>query len=133
MTTPYCVIRQVNLVHKSQHRRRGERRGERWSAGQAYDIVLLDLEMPILDGFRHPRAIRANPGQGLAVIFQTGREDVEAIDRAFASARLLRDHQHAEWRLLTYQILMSSRFRAERMSADGSARDRAGVRSSGAF
>jgi CheY-like chemotaxis protein len=89
-----------------------------------YDIVLLDLEMPVLDGFDTLAAIRANPRtRDLAVIVQTGREDVEAIDRAFRLGATSFVTKPLNWRLLAYQMLYVLRAsRAERNSAAGSDR-----------
>lgn len=81
-----------------------------------YDVVLLDLEMPVLDGFGTLARIRADPRTSdLAVIVQTGREDVEAIDRAFRLGATSFVTKPLNWRLLTYQILYVLRAsRAER-------------------
>lgn len=74
--------------------------------GVDYDIVLLDLEMPVLDGFETLARIRANPRtRDLAVIVQTGREDVEAIDRAFRLGATSFVTKPLNWRLFSYQIL----------------------------
>jgi CheY-like chemotaxis protein len=90
---------------------------ERLSEG--YDIVLLDLEMPVLDGFDTLAAIRADPRtKDLAVIVQTGREDVEAIDRAFRLGATSFVTKPLNWRLLSYQMLYVLRAsRAERKTA----------------
>lgn len=70
-----------------------------------YDVVLLDLEMPVLDGFETLARMRANPRtRDLACIVQTGREDVEAIDKAFRLGATSFVTKPLNWRLLTYQI-----------------------------
>ncbi len=81
-----------------------------------YDVVLLDLEMPVLNGFDTLAALRADPrNRDLAVIVQTGREDVEAIDRAFRLGATSFVTKPLNWRLLAYQILYVLRAsRAER-------------------
>ena len=81
-----------------------------------YDIVLLDLEMPVLNGFDTLARIRAEPRtRNIAVIVQTGREDVEAIDKAFRLGATSFVTKPLNWRLLTYQILYVLRAsRAER-------------------
>jgi DNA-binding response OmpR family regulator len=69
------------------------------------DIVLLDLEMPNLDGFGVLEALRADPRwQGLPVIVVTGREDVEAVDRAFAAGATSFVVKPLNWRLLSHQV-----------------------------
>ncbi len=72
---------------------------------QRYDVVLLDLEMPGTDGFAVLAAMRDDPAlRDVAVIVQTGREDVEAIDRCFHLGATSFVMKPLNWRLLTYQI-----------------------------
>src|ERR1700681_644344 len=47
----------------------------------AYDIVLLDIEMPRLDGFSLLEEIRSNQAlRDLPVIMMTGHDDIASID-----------------------------------------------------
>jgi len=72
---------------------------------QPYDVVLLDLEMPGTDGFAVLACMREDPAlRDVAVIVQTGREDVEAIDRCFHLGATSFVMKPLNWRLLTYQI-----------------------------
>lgn len=74
-------------------------------ARRHYDVLLLDLEMPGLDGFEVLARVRADPAlKDLAVIVQTGREDVEAIDRCFHLGATSFVVKPLNWRLLAYQI-----------------------------
>jgi len=85
---------------------------------QAYDIVLLDLEMPGMDGFAALSQIRADPSLAhTAVIVQTGREDVEAIDRCFRLGATSFVMKPLNWRLLSYQVRYV--LRAERQARAG--------------
>ena len=85
-----------------------------------YDLVLLDLEMPGMDGFETLAQIRADPALAhTAVIVQTGREDVEAIDRCFRLGATSFVMKPLNWRLLSYQALYV--LRAERMARAGPA------------
>jgi len=69
------------------------------------DLVLLDLEMPRLDGFGVLEALRSDEAtKRLPVIVITGREDVVAIDRAFAMGASSFVVKPINWRLLNYQI-----------------------------
>ena len=71
----------------------------------APDIVLLDLEMPHMDGFEVLRQMRADPAwRDLPVIVITGREDVDAVDRAFQAGATSFVVKPLNWRLLSYQI-----------------------------
>jgi DNA-binding response OmpR family regulator len=89
-----------------------------------YNLLLVDLEMPRLDGFGLLERLRADPATAsLPVIVQTGREDVEAIDRAFHLGATSFVTKPLNWRLLTYQIrfvLRSSRAELRLCSATGS-------------
>jgi CheY-like chemotaxis protein len=74
-------------------------------AENAPDIMLLDLEMPGLDGFGVLEALRADPRyRDLPVIVVTGREDVEAVDRAFAAGATSFVVKPLNWRLLSHQL-----------------------------
>ena len=69
------------------------------------DLVLLDLEMPTMDGFQVLEALRASPAHhDLPVIVVTGREDVDAVDRAFAAGATSFVVKPMNWRLLSHQL-----------------------------
>lgn len=69
------------------------------------DIVLMDLEMPRLDGFETLGRLRADPAWAATpVIVVTGREDVAAIDRAFQAGATSFVCKPLNWRLISYQI-----------------------------
>jgi DNA-binding response OmpR family regulator len=72
---------------------------------RAPDIVLLDLEMPTMDGFQVLEALRASEThRDLPVIVVTGREDVDAVDRAFAAGATSFVVKPMNWRLLSHQL-----------------------------
>ena len=71
----------------------------------APDILLLDLEMPTIDGFEVLRQIRADPRRGrLPVIVVIGREDLDAVDRAYQAGATSFAVKPLNWRLLSHQI-----------------------------
>src|SRR5579863_4486303 len=82
----------------------------------APDLMLLDLEMPTIDGFEVLRRVRADPRlKYLPIIVVTGREDVEAVDQAFQAGATSFVVKPLNWRLLSRQIRYVHRAaRAER-------------------
>lgn len=72
---------------------------------ETFDLILLDLEMPKVDGFEFLQALRLTPRlQQTPVIVVTGREDVSAIDKAFIDGATSFVVKPINWRLLSYQI-----------------------------
>lgn len=98
---------QVNLESPSTHvdAAAGGEEALQKMARQRYDLVLLDLEMPGMDGFAVLERMRDDPVlRHVPVVVQTGREDVEAIDRCFHLGAASFVMKPLNWRLLTYQI-----------------------------
>jgi CheY-like chemotaxis protein len=86
-----------------------------------YDLLLVDLDMPRMDGFELLAHLRADPATAhLPVVVETGREDVEAIDRAFRAGATAFVTKPLNWRLLTYQL----RFTLRAARAEAVLRDR---------
>lgn len=72
---------------------------------QAFDLALIDLEMPGMGGFEMIRRIRASAGFGdMPVIVVTGREDIASIDAAFHAGATSFVTKPVNWRLLSYQV-----------------------------
>lgn len=69
------------------------------------DIALVDLEMPIMDGFELIAAVRAEPSlENLPIVVITGREDMEAIDRAYGTGATSFAIKPLNWRLVSHQL-----------------------------
>lgn len=52
-------------------------------ANEYYDLLLLDIDMPVMDGFETLRYIRNNPStKNLAVVFLTGDNTVDSVIKA---------------------------------------------------
>jgi DNA-binding response OmpR family regulator len=69
----------------------------------AYDIVLLDIEMPDVDGFALLAEIRASEKHP-QVIMLTGHDDITSIDRAYQMGANSFATKPVNWRQLSYQI-----------------------------
>jgi DNA-binding response OmpR family regulator len=86
-----------------------------------FDIALLDIEMPSLDGFSLLERIRAEPKLcHMPVIMLTGHEDIASIDRAFSLGANSFVTKPVNWRLLTYHVryvLRASRIQGELRAA----------------
>ncbi len=77
---------------------------------QRYDLLLVDLDMPRMDGFELLTHLRADPATAhLPVVVETGREDVDAIDRAFRAGATAFVTKPLNWRLLSYQLRFTLR------------------------
>jgi CheY-like chemotaxis protein len=75
-----------------------------------YDLLLVDLDMPRMDGFELLAHLRADPATAhLPVVVETGREDVDAIDRAFRAGATAFVTKPLNWRLLSYQLRFTLR------------------------
>jgi DNA-binding response OmpR family regulator len=54
-------------------------------ADKAFDLVLLDIEMPGLDGYLVCSELRRQYGDALPIVLITGHDDREAIETGFAA------------------------------------------------
>jgi len=70
---------------------------------EIFDIVLLDVEMPGLDGLAAAAEIRAMRGAGLPLVLVSGREDAPFIAECerLAARRLAKP---VDWRALAEQL-----------------------------
>jgi CheY-like chemotaxis protein len=86
-----------------------------------YDLLLVDLDMPRMDGFELLKILRSDPATAfLPIVVETGREDVDAIDRAFRAGATSFVTKPLNWRLLIYQL----RFTLRAARAEAALRDR---------
>ena len=74
-------------------------------AQAAYDVLLLDIEMPRLNGFSLLEEIRSDERlRHLPVIMLTGHDDIASIDRAYQLGADSFATKPVNWRQLSYQI-----------------------------
>lgn len=72
---------------------------------EPFDLVVVDLDMPVMNGFQMIRAIRSDPAlRHLPVVIVTGLEDMESIDRAYDEGATSFVTKPVNWRLLSYQL-----------------------------
>jgi diguanylate cyclase (GGDEF)-like protein/PAS domain S-box-containing protein len=74
-------------------------------AARAVDLVLLDVQMPGLDGFAVCEEIRALPrGADIPVVMMTGRDDVESIRRAYEAGATDFLTKPIPWLILAHRV-----------------------------
>jgi two-component system sensor histidine kinase/response regulator len=85
--------------------------------GGHFDVVLVDIEMPVLDGFALLEKIRSDPNLcHLPVIMLTGHDDVVSIDRSYKLGATAFASKPVNWRQLSYEVRYV--LRASRMERD---------------
>ncbi|MFO1114207.1 MAG: response regulator [Beijerinckiaceae bacterium] len=90
--------------------------GLRLLKAEKFDLAVVDLDMPVMNGFQVIRSIRNDPElRNLPIVIVTGREDVESIDRAYDEGATSFVTKPVNWRLLSYQLRYV--LRAQRMAA----------------
>jgi diguanylate cyclase (GGDEF)-like protein len=76
---------------------------------QEVAIVLLDVEMPGLDGFDVCRSIRAAKKMSLPIVMVTGRDDKAAVNRAFDAGATDFVAKPVNWSLLPHRLAYIAR------------------------
>lgn len=80
---------------------------EAWErlSNEHFDIVLVDIEMPVLDGFGLLEKIRSDPTlTQLPVVMLTGREDIASMDHSFRLGATSFFTKPINWRQLAYAL-----------------------------
>lgn len=73
------------------------------------DMIMLDVEMPDMDGYTVCSHVRRNIGKELPIIMVTGMDDVQSINRAFEVGATDFIAKPINWNLLSYRILYLKR------------------------
>ena len=73
------------------------------------DMVMLDVEMPGLDGHQVCSYLREKAGRELPIIMVTGMDDVQSINRAFEVGATDFIAKPINWNLINYRILYLKR------------------------
>lgn len=80
------------------------------SDGRPFDIVLLDVEMPGLDGYQVCERIRKLPdGHSVPIVMITGREDLDAAKRAYEVEATDFSSKPTNWLVLAQRLHYASR------------------------
>ena len=107
-TIPFCVSSRASISprHTPSIDTACDGVAARTRLGQApYDILLLDIEMPQLDGLSLLNEIRSDERlRHLPVIMLTGHDDIASIDRAYHIGADAFATKPVNWRQLSYQI-----------------------------
>ena len=70
-----------------------------------FDIALVDLDMPVMDGFELMGIVRADPAlTHLPIVVATGRDDMESVDKAYAGGATSFVVKPLNWRLIEHQL-----------------------------
>jgi len=84
---------------------------------EPFDLLVLDIEMPVLDGFGLLERLRAEPRfEHLPIVMLTGREDVISIDRSFRLGAHSFSTKPINWAVLARSlryVLRTSRIEAD--------------------
>lgn len=82
------------------------------------DIVLLDILMPEMDGFAVCTALRGlSEGESTPILVITGREDIEAINRAYEVGATDFIHKPIHWTILSHRVRYMVRHERQRKQA----------------
>ncbi len=73
------------------------------------DIVMLDVEMPVMDGYQACQQLRELAGNELPIIMVTGMDDVQSINHAFEMGATDFITKPINWNLIGYRILYLKR------------------------
>jgi diguanylate cyclase (GGDEF)-like protein/PAS domain S-box-containing protein len=69
-----------------------------------YDMVMLDVDMPVLDGYQVCAALRSAAGAELPIVMVTGKDDLESINRAYEVAATDFIPKPINWSLLGHRV-----------------------------
>lgn len=73
------------------------------------DMIMLDVEMPDMDGYTVCSYVREKVGNELPIIMVTGMDDVQSITRAFEVGATDFIPKPINWNLLSYRVLYLKR------------------------
>lgn len=70
----------------------------------AFDMVMLDVEMPVLDGYQVCVALRAEVGLQLPIVMVTGLDDLNSIEHAFEAGATDFIAKPINWALIMHRV-----------------------------
>jgi len=76
----------------------------RQSRESEYDLVMLDVDMPGLDGYGACEALRREAGQLLPIVIVTGMDDDESIDKAYRAGATDFIPKPISWALIAHRV-----------------------------
>lgn len=72
----------VSAAHQVSLAENGEEALKQFRA-TSFDMVMLDVEMPVMDGYQTCAALRSEVGDELPIVMVTGMDDVKSVERAY--------------------------------------------------
>ena len=97
-------------------------------AANAYDIALIDIDMPGMGGIEMVRAMRSTPVlRDVPIVMVTGLEDILSIDQSYEAGATSFVTKPVNWRLLTYHLRFVLRSRESTRSDAIQGPDRAAL------
>jgi diguanylate cyclase (GGDEF)-like protein len=81
----------------------GQEALQAFRAGQ-FDLVMLDVDMPGLDGYGVCEALRRDVGPMLPIVIVTGMDDVASIDRAYCAGATDFIPKPIHWALIAHRV-----------------------------
>jgi CheY-like chemotaxis protein len=95
LSTPTASVETAETAESGLHKLRAA----------PFDLLLVDLQMPGMDGFEMMRRVRADPELAdLPIVVITGLEDIVSIDRAYDAGASSFVTKPVNWRLLSYHL-----------------------------
>ena len=72
--------------------------------GAEFDMVMLDVDMPVMSGYEVCKALRAEVGHLLPILMVTAMDDVSSVERAYESGATDFIAKPINWALIGYRV-----------------------------
>jgi diguanylate cyclase (GGDEF)-like protein len=69
-----------------------------------FDLVMLDVDMPVLNGYEVCKALRREAGELLPIVMVTGMDDLQSVDSAYRSGATDFIAKPISWALIAHRV-----------------------------